>query len=312
MSTQSIPILCEEPLSMTTDRLEIMERLTVMKKQESTIYAVGDYLHSITPMTPASVDANCRCKMIQWCYTLVDALQLNRSNILIAMNYLDRFLSTGSPRAILALADRREYQLACMTALYIAIKISEPKIMDVKQLSALSRGRYEPKDFVAMESQMLCDLQWRVNGPTSIHFLVLFLDLLQPMMTCIPTASILDDATYQIELAVTSYDLVTQHPSAIAVAALMNSLQKYHQHTPTKRTLQNLSYVTNMNASSSHISQLAHCLHHLQYHSPTVSKRLSPFMMQDDDEMTHDGSESKHVAEGNGHSPKTCVSCKGI
>ncbi len=297
---------------MTTDRLEIMERLAVMKKQESTIYAVGDYLQSITPMTPASVDAMCRCKMAQWCYTLVDVLQLNRSNVIVAMNYLDRFLSTGSPRAILALSDRREYQLACMTALYIAIKISEPKIMDVKQLSALSRGRYEPKDFVTMESQMLCDLQWRVNGPTSTHFLVLFLDLLQPMMTGIPVACILEDATYQLELAVTSYDLVTQHPSTVAVAAMMNSLQKCY-HTQKGKMMQNLSYVTGMNASSSHISQLAQCLHHLQYHSPTLSKRLSPIMIQAD-EMTHDAtSESKEVqvraARGNEHSPKTCVSC---
>ncbi|KAL7530567.1 hypothetical protein ACHAXR_005127 [Thalassiosira sp. AJA248-18] len=178
--------------------------------------------------------------MCQWCHQLTDICKLSRHAVSRSMDYLDRFIAssssssttTNSPRAqqhALLLTDKREYQLAAMTCLYISIKLHEPLAMNVSLLAEISAGCYTPQEILDMESCILQSLGWRVNGPTCQEFLSLYLSMLHPEeygYELNTLASLLDVGTFQLELAVGDYDLSLKcKPSLVALAALLNSLE---------------------------------------------------------------------------------------
>lgn len=65
------PTPLEEPLLQLVDITEVMDRLKIMKQQESTTYHVFDYLakHSeLLKRVNKPIDEDCRVKMCEWCY----------------------------------------------------------------------------------------------------------------------------------------------------------------------------------------------------------------------------------------------------
>ncbi|KAL7527307.1 hypothetical protein ACHAXR_001892, partial [Thalassiosira sp. AJA248-18] len=135
--------------------VDISQRLGVMRAQEASNYAVPDYLaaewqqklrdatvlddnddgSSQQPM-PSSGEGNLpaagvavrsssqfnelwREKICEWFYGVVDHFDFNREYVSVAMSYLDRYLASRT-------VNRRVFQLAAMTALYLAIKLFEP------------------------------------------------------------------------------------------------------------------------------------------------------------------------------------------
>ncbi len=264
-------------------RMVIMDRLNVMKRQEcSAFYRVDDYLlgkapnttntddHPHDDLTTSSssssnnnsgsisyIDAWCRFKMVQWFFSVVDFLHFDRGTVCIAMSYLDRFLSSKeSARARRVAEDRKEYQLAAMTALYMAIKLFEPEVIDITQLAGLSRGCYECSDFSRMECDMLFALDWHLNSPTPMLFLVHYLALLPAPTTCTKKFNLIkskrkegdnneqtmsdwifEDAKYQIELSTMHYKSITYLPSQIAAAALINSICRITLPRSTERAM---------------------------------------------------------------------------
>lgn len=224
------------------ERSEIIDRLKAMQTQESKTYRKSDYLKNL-PVNADTVDAWCRNKMVEWCYQVIDFVKFRRETVSIAMSYLDRFLGAKSPRSQQVIKCRKEYQLAAMTCLYIAIKLFEPKLIDTRVLSELSRGCYCPEDFKIMESDILRDLQWFMNDPTPLTYLNHCVALL-PIHDCgteIKTEIIFEVAKEQIELSVADYSLITQSCSNIAIAALRNSVQKaLHCHQGSEIIEENL------------------------------------------------------------------------
>merc|ERR1712130_113537 len=105
---------------------ETCDRLEVMRNQEETTYLRSDYLKetkkSLSP-DDEMIDQSCRKKMLNWYFQVVKHYNFHRSTVTIAMAYLDQFLSSG--KATKAIQSRKEYRLAAMTALYLAIKLFE-------------------------------------------------------------------------------------------------------------------------------------------------------------------------------------------
>ena len=139
---------------MFLDNSQIMDRLNVMKIQEATNYRCADYLSNL-PAAPHHVDTWCRLKRIEWCFQVIDFIKFSRETVVIAIAYLDRFMSSSSPRALQVLQDRKEFQLATMTALYVAIKLHEPTQIGISLLTELSRGSFTEQDFKQMEMDLL-------------------------------------------------------------------------------------------------------------------------------------------------------------
>lgn len=204
---------------------ELTDRIHVMQFQESSHYKIRNYIGG---SPHAVVDRDCRVKMCEWCYQVTDFCKFKRETVAISMSYLDRFLSTSRPSAHQALKYKKDYQLAAMTCLYIAIKLFEPLAMDTALLSSISQGCYSETDISEVEKEILMALGWRMNGPTAHDFLYHILEVLPSTApkSCESISGTLSDfSRFQVELAVSDYDLSIQKPSVVALAAILNSAE---------------------------------------------------------------------------------------
>lgn len=229
-------------------QFEVTERLAAMQRQESS-YLPVNYLDRLD-RSPSSqedddITRSSRSKMAHWCYQLTDICTFRRETVARAMSYLDRFLAAGqasqsSPsartyhqrRAAEALDDKREYQLASMCCLYVAVKMFEPLSMDASLLSEISHGCYSTAEILSMETSILHVLEWRLNGPTAQDFATHLVAMLEPSTyrySIDTVKSILDSMMHQIEIAAADYDVALVAPSAVAVASLINAFEGMSQ-----------------------------------------------------------------------------------
>jgi len=217
---------------MTLSADETLDSLEALCHQESTGYQVHDYLCEAaregSSFGPLHADTSSRSSMVQWCNNLVDFCKYDRETTAYAVSCLDRFLST--PDGFQLLFDSEQFQLAAMCALYTTAKIHERQALEPASIAKLSRGLHTAEAVEAMERRMLKALQWRVNPPTAMRFVHLFLDL-------IPT-HMLDDASkqvmlelvkYQVKLALLDYQLSQHRSSNLALAAVLNAIDS-QQH----------------------------------------------------------------------------------
>ncbi|KAL7535882.1 LOW QUALITY PROTEIN: hypothetical protein ACHAXR_006789 [Thalassiosira sp. AJA248-18] len=194
--------------------------------------------------------ARCRAKVCQWIFHIVDCAKLQRETAIVAISYLDRHLSSSKR----ARCDRKEYQLAAMTSVYIAIKweadcpnvnqefecgilleltlfallsncsikITAPFEMDASTLSGLSRGLQSAENIISYESIMLSSLRWKLHGPTPPQFINYILALLP--QKSIVAVKISCESCRQIEFAYEDYACVPLRRSTLAVSSILNSL----------------------------------------------------------------------------------------
>jgi hypothetical protein len=215
------------------DTESALATIEAIRKQEETGYRAYDYLHQQVPPFSsmngpqndgAPVDVDCRFRMSEWCYQIVDFCKFKRETVAVSMSYLDRLLCT--PAGLEIFLDRSMFQLAAMTALYTAIKIHEPEAMEPTLIASLSRGAFNEEQVEAMEFKMLNAIQWRVNPPTAIAFIHEFLDLIpESIINGNARAAAIDLAKFQTEVAVSDYAFVTVNASSIALAALFNAFE---------------------------------------------------------------------------------------
>jgi len=212
---------------MSASEEQNVETIHAMRRQEELAYSVVDYLSYLPETTTAldtPVDASCRCIMAKWCNEISDFCNYKRETVAIAMNCLDRFMSTPSGQEILF--DRNLYQLAAMTALYSSVKIHEQEAMDPNLVSSLSRGVHSAQAVEAMESKMLTAIQWRVNPPTAMSFVRSMIDLVPDhLMHSCQKETVVDIAKLQIEMIVNEYDFCTFNASSVAFACALNAME---------------------------------------------------------------------------------------
>ena len=180
--------------------------------------------------TNSTINELWREKICEWCYQVVDHFDFNREVVSVAMNYLDRYLATR-------LVNRRIFQLAAMTALYLAIKLGAPwtdfpegklfkpgKLL-MASLIDLSRGYFKAEHIVTMEDSMLQSLKWYVHPPTSFAFCRDFMRLVSGDISPRARHDVNELARFMTELSVCDYWFITKKPSSIALAALINAIE---------------------------------------------------------------------------------------
>ena len=159
-----------------------------------------------------------REKICEWCYQVVDHFDFNREVVSVAMSYLDRYLATRT-------VNRRIFQLAAMTALYLAIKLYEPGKLRMSSLIDLSRGYFMAEHIVTMEDSMLQSLGWHVHPPTPLAFCRDFMKLVSGEIEPGPRHDVSELARFMTELSVCDYWFATKKPSSIALASLVNAIE---------------------------------------------------------------------------------------
>lgn len=85
----------------------------------------------------------------------------------------------------------------------------------------LSRGVFTLQEMEQMESNVLQQLRWHVHPPTPQIFIKHFLIFLS-----VEDVELHDHAQFMIELSVMDYFFVSYKPSEIAIAALLNSMDR--------------------------------------------------------------------------------------
>lgn len=231
--------LCDETLS----------KMEVLRRQEETTYHKTDYLGGATEaeISMYEIDANSRTLMVQWCNQVIDYCHLNRETSEIAMSFVDRFIATST--GSIALYDRSHFQLACMTALYTAIKLNEPIAIDPKLVSVLSRGLYTVQEIEDMERNMLIALKWHMNPPTSLEFCRELLHLIpDELLNPNVRKNVYELAKQQSEIALKEYCFVGIKPSTVAYCSLINAFDVFaisntNSSETTKKVLATIRYI---------------------------------------------------------------------
>ena len=251
----SDPII-HTPMTLTTtptdvQYTELRERLKELRRKETcTHYRVPDYLDAdwqtrlveeaveddniarvVNGLSnPDDIDASSdqtsfnqindlwREKMCEWFYSVVDHFDYSREVVNIAMSYLDRYLAQRK-------VNRRIFQLAAMTAIYLAIKLFNPGEFHMSSLIELSRGYFLAEHIEQMEDAMLQALSWHVHPPTPFAFSRDMIKLVSADVTPRLRHELSELARFLTELSVCDYYFVTRKPSSIAVAAIINAIE---------------------------------------------------------------------------------------
>lgn len=152
------------------------QRLSAMLQQELTNYKTEDYLatdfqrhlsvankdsdddaslssasnnHSLALSSRSSlINEVWREKICEWSYQVVDHFDYSRELVSVSINYLDRFLSTRR-------VNKKSFQLAAMTCLFLAIKLYERRRLSMASLIELSSGHFTVLQMEIMEKAIL-------------------------------------------------------------------------------------------------------------------------------------------------------------
>lgn len=194
-----------------------------------------------------------RRKITQWSFKVIDHFKIDREVVSSAMNILDRYLATGISTdyemgvcpcpECQNTVDSRTFQLAAMTSLYLAMKASDSgedhssscRKIRLQSFIELSRGQFSADDILAMEREVLRDLQWKVYPPTPMTA-VSYLLRLMPSHMALPYSfrksydlvlHVLHELSrYLTELSVCLGSVCVAHtPSQIAYASILLSME---------------------------------------------------------------------------------------
>jgi hypothetical protein len=154
--------------------VDLLERIDVMLDQELSAYKTVDYLspdfqkklgfpiendtasESAVPADGGSVSSSSSCninevwreKICEWSYQVIDHFDFSREIASVSIHYLDRFLGTRQ-------VNKKVFQLAAMTSLFLAIKLYEPGRLSMSSMIELSRGYFMVEQMAAMETSIL-------------------------------------------------------------------------------------------------------------------------------------------------------------
>ena len=202
-----------------------------MMQKEQTVYRSCNYLHHHNEPSSVSaslqvVDEDVRTTMVDWCYSFIDVCQFEREHVAVAMEMVDRFLSKSSEHSEAVLRDRMKFQLLTMTSLYVAFKTNGRTALAIDFISSISQNLYTVQEIEAMEWTLLNELAWRISPPTCAHMAHHILSLVSMQVPLDKTTRkfIRDEMNYQAVHAVREYYFVTQRPSTMAIAAMLNAL----------------------------------------------------------------------------------------
>jgi hypothetical protein len=237
---------------------------TMMEKDFTYFYR--DYLYNDdcsdgatdTAAIHGKVTSDDRTKIVDWCYSVVDLSQLNRENVAIAMNIVDRFMSNPCQLPSIGISphfscqkilhNHNMYQLLAVSALYIAIKINGhgQVILSAEKLAAISQGTYSVENIEAMERTILSCLSWRVCAPTAFQVGCTILELIisqvqedtrAAMVEISRWESIREELAFQTENAVRDYQLAIQFPSTVAFMAILNAIENVQNMNDGKHNI---------------------------------------------------------------------------
>jgi len=218
LSFESLP---RKGLSFDQEKQDSVERIKVMKCLEKK-YVCVNYLSD----DAIDVNEESRRRMVEWYYQTVDYFELSRNSAQIAMSCADRFLCTSEGQPFLL--DKILYQLACVTAFYMAIKVHETVELGVSTMVKLCRGAFTQEQLLVTEQSILNAIDWAVNPPIPSSFMTHFISMLPRNVSCDTRRDLMDLACYQAEQDLLDYFKGALAPkSAVALESLTRAMSQF-------------------------------------------------------------------------------------
>lgn len=200
-------------------RAAIKDRYRHMAKLESTTYK-----------RPLTIDGlysgHWRQKIVEWMYAIIHFCDLRHETVAAASHFLDLSVMKG------IIQNPIDYQVAAMTAFYLALKIYDSpstRFVKLDSLVKLGSGTFDAQEVIDMERKLLFTLEWRLNPPTPNCFLYQFLELL-PADTQPSTLAKIEQHSLKAIEAIVSTDYFSLVDSSIlAHAAVLVSFENLEQ-----------------------------------------------------------------------------------
>lgn len=167
-------------------------------------------------------------KIVERYYEIIDHYDIDRSVVSIAIFFFDRYVSHHP--------DEKNYLLAAMTCIYLAMKLHSSKMISPSTISSMSRGYFTERELLAMELVIFECLDWYLNPPTP----AMFYEVIVPLIDDSPVKPSMKDrlknlAQYLIELG--AY-FPFEKPSSIAYAAMLVAMEDMSISTEWFESLQ--------------------------------------------------------------------------
>ena len=232
---------------------DILKRLEAMRSREDTI-SCSNYFSEHTAC--GDVDEACREAMVAWLTQVQETLSFSPETVWIATYFFDRYLSSGKGNSMEAMESKRKFQLPAITALYIAIKMYEPVILDIEMLVQLCRGGYEKVDFIETENDILSALNWRVSVHTPLDFARCLLELLPAeSLSSDASGALLDVCQERVNSALSEVSFISYRPSEIGISCLISALSNcpYLSLSEKQTHLATLSEICQFDTSSKEV-----------------------------------------------------------
>uniref|UniRef100_S4R8K0 Cyclin A1 n=1 Tax=Petromyzon marinus TaxID=7757 RepID=S4R8K0_PETMA len=153
------------------------------------------------------ITTSMRSILVDWLVEVVEEYKLHSETLYLAVNYIDRFLSSMSVL-------RGKLQLVGTAAMYLAAKFEEIYPPEVSEFVFITDDTYTKQQVLRMEHLILRVLSFEVASPTIMQFLTQYLKL---GGACCRTRNL---SMYLSEMSLLEVDPYLQYlPSLLAAAA---------------------------------------------------------------------------------------------
>jgi hypothetical protein len=167
-----------------------------------------------------------RQQIIEWMYAIVNFCKLRHEAVAVASYYLDTCVSKG------VIVSPGDYQLAAMTALYLALKVYDSptqRLIQLDSLVKLGNGGFDEAAVVKMEKKMLRALNWRLHPPTPNCFVQQYMQLL-PADTSSATRSKIEEASLLVlEVAISRERFLSTDPSVLGFTSMLMAIERIEE-----------------------------------------------------------------------------------
>ena len=162
-----------------------------------------------------------RQQIHEWISSVVDALQLDRDTTAVAFSILDRFMAVKSKKS--EIITREDFQLYSMVSIYISVKMSAAfRKLSLKNLVEMSHSQFEPEQITKAELEILKEINWHVNPPTTMTFCNHYLELYSGGNS----ARIYNSCRYFSDLSLADDFFISKPSSRIALGIVLLVMQR--------------------------------------------------------------------------------------
>ncbi|OIT38355.1 PREDICTED: G2/mitotic-specific cyclin S13-7-like [Nicotiana attenuata] len=210
---------------------------------------VHDYMDS-----QPEINDRMRAVLIDWLVEVHQKFELNPETLYLTINIVDRYLAVKS-------TSRRDLQLVGISAMLIASKYEEIWAPEVNDFVCISDKSYTHDQVLAMEKEILGQLEWYLTVPTPYVFLARFIK------ASLPDSEIENMVYFLAELGLMNYATIIYCPSMIAASAVYAA-----RHTINRTPFWNETLKLHTGFSESQLIECARLL--VSYHSAAATHKL--------------------------------------